>query len=76
LNPQPDSDGSRHALFAAPTDINSGFLQAAFQDRTGLAPTPLGVTRFRVTFNVPGTFDYKCALHDYEGMVGRVIVQR
>jgi plastocyanin len=76
LNALPDSDGSRHAVLAAPADINSGFLQAAFQDRTGLAQTPVGVTRFRVTFNTPGTFKYKCALHDEEGMVGRVIVHR
>ena len=74
LNPLPDSDGSRHAVLAAPADVNSGFLQAAFQDRIGLAQAPLGVTRFRVTFNIPGTFNYKCALHDGEGMVGRVIV--
>jgi plastocyanin len=33
------------------------------------------VTRFRVTFNTPGTFNYICALHDEEGMVGRVIVR-
>ena len=53
LNPAPDSDGSLHAVFAA-NDINSGFLQAAFQDRTGLAQAPLGVTRFRVTFECSG----------------------
>ncbi len=76
LNPMPDADGARHAVLASLTDINSGFLQAAFQDRTGLAQAPLGVTQFRVTFNIPGTFDYKCALHDDLGMVGRVIVHR
>jgi plastocyanin len=76
LNPIDDSDGARHAVLASLTDINSGFLQAAFQDRTGLAQSPLGATRFRVTFNIPGTFHYKCALHDDLGMVGRVIVHR
>ncbi len=74
LNPVDDSDGARHAVLASLTDINSGFLQAAFQDRAGLAQFRLGVTRFRVTFNIPGTFQYKCALHDDLGMVGRVIV--
>ncbi|HET8586819.1 MAG TPA: plastocyanin/azurin family copper-binding protein [Candidatus Limnocylindria bacterium] len=30
---------------------------------------------FTVTFDKAGTFPYICALHDYMGMVGRVIVQ-
>jgi plastocyanin len=34
------------------------------------------VTRFRVTFTTPGTFKYRCILHDNLGMVGRVIVHR
>jgi plastocyanin len=34
------------------------------------------VTRFRVTFTTPGTFNYRCILHDNLGMVGRVIVRR
>src|SRR5439155_665252 len=54
--------------------VNAGFLVAAPQDRTGLAQTNLGVTRFRVTFTTPGTFDYICTLHDEVGMTGRVIV--
>jgi plastocyanin len=29
---------------------------------------------FRVTFLHAGTYDYKCALHDDLGMVGKVIV--
>ena len=70
-----DSDGARHAVLSSPGDsVNSGFLIAARQDRTGLAESPLGVTRFRVTFTSPGTFDYFCALHDDLGMVARVIV--
>lgn len=72
-----DTDGARHAVLASPADsVHSGFLQAAFQDRTGLAQSTLGVTRFRVTFNTAGTFNYICALHDDLGMVGRVIVHR
>ncbi len=70
-----DSDGAQHAVLSSPGDsVNSGFLIAARQDRTGLAESPLGVTRFRVTFTSPGTFDYFCALHDDLGMVARVIV--
>jgi plastocyanin len=72
-----DTDGARHAVLTSPGDsVHSGFLQAAFQDQTGLKQTPLGVTRFRVTFLSPGTFNYICALHDDLGMVGRVIVHR
>lgn len=70
-----DSDGALHAVIGSPTDnVNSGFLVAAGQDRPGLPQTPLGVTRFRVTFTSPGTFHYICALHDDLGMVGTVIV--
>jgi plastocyanin len=74
VNPDPDSDGALHAVLALPTDINSGFLVAALQDRVGLPQAPLSTTRFRVTFTIPGTFNYKCALHDDLGMVGRVVV--
>ncbi|QDG64797.1 plastocyanin [Pseudarthrobacter sp. NIBRBAC000502771] len=41
-------------------DLNSGII-------------PPGVT-FEVTFNETGTFRYICALHDYMGMVGKVVV--
>jgi plastocyanin len=71
-----DADGARHAVLTSPSEsVHSGFLIAAFQDRVGLAQAPLGVTRFRVTFQSPGTFDYICALHDDLGMTGRVIVK-
>jgi plastocyanin len=30
---------------------------------------------YKVTFNSAGTFDYICALHDFMGMVGKVIVE-
>jgi plastocyanin len=84
-----DTDGARRAVLTSPTDnVHSGFLVAALQDRgpppppppalfpAPLAQSPLSVTRFRVTFTTPGTFNYRCVLHDDLGMVGRVIVHR
>jgi plastocyanin len=74
-NVLPTSDGARQAVIGSPTDnVNSGFLSPAPQDRAGLAMSPPGVTRFRVTFTSPGTFDYICAIHDTLGMKGTVIV--
>jgi plastocyanin len=71
-----DSDGARHGIIGSPADsLNSGLLVLASQDRTGLAQSPPGPTRFRVTFTTPGTFDYICSLHDNLGMKGTVIVQ-
>lgn len=71
------SDGARQATINSIDDsVHSGFIQAAQQDRTNSPQTALGVTRFRVTFNTPGTFNYICALHDELGMVGKVIVRR
>jgi len=70
-----DTDGARHATISSPApDVHSGFIAAAPQDATGRAQSSAGVTRFRVTFTVPGTFNYICALHDDLGMVGKVIV--
>jgi plastocyanin len=70
-----DSDGARHAIITSATDsVNSGFLAPAPQDRPMLPQSPPGVTRFRVTFKAPGTFNYICALHDEIGMKGTVIV--
>jgi len=70
-----DSDGARHATIGSPTDsVNSGFLIAAPQERVGLPQSPQAVTRFRVTFTSPGTFNYICALHDDLGMKGTVVV--
>ena len=34
----------------------------------------LNHTHFRVTFMGPGTYNYKCSLHDNLGMVGQVVV--
>ncbi len=45
--------------------LNSGYI--------GLAPAWFGTT-FTVTFTSAGTFKYICALHDYLGMVGEVVV--
>ena len=56
-------------------NVNSGFLSPTPQDRANLAQANPGVTRFRVTFTVPGTFNYICAVHDQLGMAGTVIVQ-
>ena len=70
-----EADGARHATISSPSDnVHSGFIAPTPQDRIGLAQAPLGVTRFRVTFTQPGTYDYKCSLHDELGMVGRIIV--
>jgi plastocyanin len=69
------SDGARQAVIVSATDnVNSGFLTGAPQDRATLAQAPPGVTRFRVTFTVPGTFNYICAIHDELNMLGTVIV--
>ncbi len=70
-----DADGARHSVINSPADnVHSGFIIASTQDRVGLAQSPLGVTRFRVTFTHPGVFPYICALHDDLGMKGEVIV--
>ena len=71
----PTQDGARQATVGSTADsVNSGLLVLAFQDRPGLPETPPGVTRFRVTFTTPGTYNYICALHDNLGMIGKVIV--
>ena len=76
-NVAPAPDGARQAVVGSPADaVNSGLLVLGFQDRPNLAQAPLGVTRFRVTFTSPGTFNYICALHDNLGMKGTVIVHQ
>jgi plastocyanin len=71
-----DSDGARHAIITSPSDsVHSGLIEATLVDNPGLLPeNPLDFTRFRVTFKQPGTYKYKCALHDNLGMVGTVVV--
>jgi plastocyanin len=72
-NRRPRRSTSRRARF--PSDaVHSALIQAAIQDRTGLAQTPSGVTRFRVTFSKPGIYPYIFSLHDVLGMKGRVVV--
>ena len=75
LNVNVDSDGARHAVISSPgNDVNSGFVFAPNQETIGLPQSPPDVTRFRVTFTTPGTFNYICSLHDDLGMKGTVIV--
>ena len=70
-----DPDGARHATLNSPTDsAHSGILVAAPQNQANVPQSPPGMTVFRVTFTAPGTYDYKCALHDNLGMVGKVVV--
>jgi plastocyanin len=79
MSPSPglpvDADGVRHAVISSPhASLNSGFLSQQNQETIGFPQWPLDVTRFRVTFTAPGTFNYICGIHDVLGMVGRVIV--
>jgi len=74
-----DSDGALHAtITGSGQNVHSGFIFAALEGYTGLTPVPLPPlfppTRFRVTFTQPGTYNYKCSLHDNLGMVGKVVV--
>jgi plastocyanin len=70
-----DPDGARHGEINSTSDsVHSGFLQAAPQDRVGLAQASPEVSRFRVTFSKPGIYPYICALHDGLGMKGKVVV--
>jgi plastocyanin len=70
-----DPDGALHAVITSNADnVSSGIIRATLQDQTGSPQTPLGVTRFRVTFKNAGVFPYICTLHDTLGMKGMVIV--
>jgi plastocyanin len=75
LNVSLSVDGARQAVIGSTAaSANSGLLVSAPQDRPGLPQAPPGVTRFRVTFTAPGTFNYICSLHDDLGMHGTIIV--
>jgi plastocyanin len=75
VNAIPGPDGALEATINSPTDsVSSGFLQAAPQDRVGLAQSSPGITRLRIKFTKPGIYPYICGLHDVDGMVGKVIV--
>lgn len=70
-----EADGALRATISSPSDsVHSGFVASAPQDQIGLPQTPLGSTRFRVTFTNPGVYPYICALHDGLGMKGTIIV--
>ena len=70
-----DAEGVLHADIKSRGDsVNSGFLMATLQDQTGNKQTPIGFTRFRITFHTPGVFPYICGLHDILGMTGTVTV--
>jgi plastocyanin len=74
-NVSADADGALHATIISSGDtVHSGILIAAAQNQPGVPQSPPGGTVFRVTFTQPGTYDYKCALHDNLGMVGKVVV--
>jgi plastocyanin len=70
-----DAEGVPHVVINSPIDsFSSSIIRATLQDQTGNAQTALGFTRFRATFPNPGTFPYKCTLHDTLGMTGTVVV--
>jgi plastocyanin len=72
-----DSDGALHGTLpnaATNNSVSSGLFGPSPQELVGLPQMPLGVTRVRVTFTQPGTYDYICAIHDELGMKGKVIV--
>ena len=71
-----DADGGRHATLYAPGDsVHSGIIGTVPENQIGVPQSPATIPVFRVTFKGPGTYNYKCALHDNLGMVGNVIVQ-
>jgi plastocyanin len=63
--------GQEPANFAAPLGDPTNFVGGDLN--SGIVP-PFGGA-YTVTFNQAGTFRYVCALHDYMGMVGTIIVQ-
>lgn len=90
LDGTPAADGTLTATFNSAVFLNSGFIKAQAPDRTwpatpglggppddaGAKQLPPGTTRIRITFPTPGTFYYHCALHDVDGMLGEVIVEK
>jgi len=74
-NVSPDADGALHATISSTSDsVHSGFIVSSPIGQIGLPESPVGTTRFRITFTNPGVYPYKCALHDDLGMKGRIIV--
>ena len=71
-----DPDGGEHATLDDPGDsVHSGIIGGVPENQIGVAQSPATIPVFRVTFKGPGTYNYKCALHDNLGMVGKVIVE-
>ena len=75
FRPQENSVSPPPPPFDQNSFLNSGFLQAAQPDRTGTAQVPPGTTRIRIFFPNKGVYYYHCALHDVDGMYGKVIVE-
>ena len=77
-----EPDGSLSAVLNSPSDsLHSGFMLQALDDQPGTPVNSnpnnaiaLNPTHFRVKFIKPGTYNYKCVLHDNLGMVGQVVV--
>lgn len=77
-----DPDGGLSAVLNSPSEsVHSGFILQALDDQPGTPVNSnpnnsiaLNPTHFRVTFMQPGTYNYKCVLHDNLGMVGQVFV--
>jgi plastocyanin len=77
-----DPDSGLRAVLNSPSDsLHSGFILQALDDQFGTPVNSnpnnaiaLNHTHFRVTFMGPGTYNYKCSLHDNLGMVGQVVV--
>jgi plastocyanin len=82
LNPGPpssnvsvDADGALHATITSPgQSVHSGVIGAVPQNQSGVPQSPPAIPVMRITFTRPGTYEYKCALHDNLGMLGKVIV--
>jgi plastocyanin len=73
INVAAGPDGALQGTLLSPNgQLNTGLIGAALQDQA--VQTALGVTRLRVTFTSPGTYEYFCALHDELGMKGEVVV--
>ena len=71
--PRADGGPSCSAAPNCANTFNPGFITAAAQDVSG-APQTSSITRARVTFTQPGTYNYICAIHDELGMKGEVDV--
>jgi plastocyanin len=71
-----EADGTLTGTITSTSEfLNSGFVVAQSPDRTGSPQLLPGTTRIRITFPNVGTYQYHCALHDVDGMLGTVIVE-